>query len=126
MNLELEKRMVLLISILDLNGKGTKKRVLDNIEKKQFYKINNYDQQTMSNRDEEVWRNDLAFIRHHLVLGKYLDASKRDNWEITQKGRIYFQSLVNEFLVTRNFYKLTNVAIDRIKELTRQVNGPCS
>jgi hypothetical protein len=121
MNLEREKRMVLLTSILDLNGKGTKKRVLDNIEKKQFYKINHDDQQTMVSRDEEVWRNDLAFIRHHLVSEKYLDGSKRDNWEITQKGRIYFQSLLKEVLVCRNFEKLTNVAIDRAKELREKM-----
>lgn len=122
MNLELEKRMVLLTSILDLNGKGTKKKVLDNIENKQFYKINHSDEKTMTSRDEEVWRNDLAFIRHHLVLEKYLDGSKRDNWEITQKGRTYFQSLVKEVLVCRNFKKLTNVALGRAKELTERMN----
>ncbi|MEI7636194.1 MAG: winged helix-turn-helix domain-containing protein [Syntrophus sp. (in: bacteria)] len=122
MDLESVKRFVLLTSVLDLNGKGTKQKVLDNIERKQYYKISREEQQTMESRDEERWRNDFAFIRSHLVKKKYLDNSKHDNWEITQRGRIYFQSLLQEVLRSRNHDKLANVTIIRAKELSEKVN----
>ncbi|MGZ5052995.1 MAG: winged helix-turn-helix domain-containing protein [Methylobacter sp.] len=119
MNLESEKRLVLLTSILDLNGKGTKKDVLDNIAKKNFYTLMEEDEEKMPSRDEEVWRNNLAFIRLHLVEGGYIDKSKPDNWEITEKGRLHFQSLLDEVLSGGYLRKITNNALRKAKELSQ-------
>jgi len=117
MTLELEKRIVLLLSILDIGGCGTKKQVLDNIEKRSFYNLTRADQLTMKNRNEEVWRNDLAFIRHHLALEGFIDGSRHNSWKISTRGRTYFSALVSHLSSKSHFLKLTKAAVERCSQL---------
>jgi hypothetical protein len=93
MTLEEEKRFALLASVLDLGGHGRKDQVLDNIESKGYLRFDDHDLQDMPNRNELFWRNDLAYIRKHLVVNRHFDGSRFNNWEITEKGRNYFMSL---------------------------------
>jgi hypothetical protein len=116
MTLEEEKRFVLLASVLDLGGHAQKHDVLDNVAAKGYMKLNADDLAEMQNRAELRWRNDLAFIRKHLVTGRYLDGSRFDNWEITRKGREYFESLCATVLSQRFFQKLSAAAVSRAAE----------
>lgn len=116
LTIEDEKRFVLLLSIEDLGGAGTKNQILDNIEKQGYFK---YDESYLKSRFELVWRNDLAFVRQHLVEDHYIDKSKRNWWKITTSGQAYFQKL-RDIVANSNeikFEKLTQQAISRAKSI---------
>jgi hypothetical protein len=113
MTFEEEKRFVLLASVLDIGGRGPKHEVLDNIRSKGYLRLDAHDLQDMPNRNELFWRNDLAYIRKHLVVNRYFDGGRFNNWEITEKGRTYFKSLAATVITTRNFQKLTPTAVSR-------------
>jgi hypothetical protein len=116
MTLEEEKRYVLLASSLDVGGKAKKHEALDNIEAKGYLKLNASDLERMPNRHELYWRNDLAYIRKHVVMGRYLDGSRFNNWEITQKGRDYFRVLSATILGERHLRKLSPAAVRRASQ----------
>jgi len=120
--LEDEKRFVILLSIEDLRGSGTKKQILDNIDQQGYLALNRYDLSQKLNRPELVWRNDLAFIRKHLVTEGYLDGGQRDQWKITSSGSVYMQNLRLQISKNhqRSFQKLTQKAINRIERLVEQ------
>jgi hypothetical protein len=113
MNTEEEKRFVLLASVLDLGGRGQKHEVLDNIEAKGYLKLNDHDLKSMPTRNELYWRNDVAYVRKHLVANRYLDGARFNNWEITSKGQSYFHQLSAIVVAQRHFTKLTAAAVGR-------------
>ena len=117
MTLEDEKKLVLLTSIIEVGGSGTKKRVLDNIERKKYYELTAEDERTMENRNEEAWRNDLAFIRMRLVNQGAIDKSMRDNWQITDTGRFLFASLAKQATTKRHFHKITAALVEKASSL---------
>ena len=101
--LEIQKRLAVLVSIVDLGGNGTKKDVLDNLRDKNYIKISEDDKKIMGGRPEERWRNDFAFIRKHLVTERYIDDAEYNNWEITQQGKEYLRELyyiILDYIVT--------------------------
>lgn len=110
---EEEKRFALLASVLDIGGRGKKHEVLENIEAKGYLKLDAHDLEEMPNRNELFWRNDIAYVRHHLVRQRYLDGARHNNWEITANGRSYFQRLTATVLAERFFRKLTPAAVKR-------------
>jgi len=120
--LEDEKRFVLLLSIEDLHGSGTKKQVLDNIDKQGYLVLTGHDLSQKSNRPELVWRNDLAFTRKHLVTDGYLDGSQHNQWRITANGRTYLQRLSSQINKNnqKSFQKLTRQAINRASHFIQQ------
>ncbi|WP_019229015.1 winged helix-turn-helix domain-containing protein [Sedimentibacter sp. B4] len=93
----LEEKLVILISIYDLGGCGTKEEVLDNIDEKCYLNLTQSEKQYKENRHELVWRNTLAFERKHLVQAGYLDGSIRNQWKITSDGIDYMVELCNLF-----------------------------
>lgn len=113
MTVEEEQRFALLASVLDLGGRGRKQEVLDNIEAKGYLKFDERDLRTMANRDELYWRNNIAFVRKHLVGSHHLDGGRFNNWEITASGQSYFQSLSSTVIAERFFRKLTPAAVQR-------------
>lgn len=117
--IEDEKRFVLLLSIEDLHGAGTKKQILDNIDKQDYLILNSHDLSEKSNRRELVWRNDLAFVRKHLVTEGYIDGSQHNQWKITPNGRTYLQGLSLQIKNNNQeiFQKLSPKAIDRAGSL---------
>ena len=110
---EEEKRFALLASVLDIGGHGKKHEVLDNIAAKGYLKLDAHDLEEMPNRNELFWRNDIAYVRHHLVGQHYLDGGRHNNWEITTNGRSYFQRLATTVCAERFFHKLTPLAVKR-------------
>ena len=116
MTVEEEKRFVLLASVLDLGGRGRKHEILDNIEAKGYLKLDAHDLETMLNRNELYWRNDIAYIRKHLVAHRYLDGARFNNWEITPHGESYFRRLSANVTAERYLRKLTAAAVRRASQ----------
>ena len=67
MTLEDEKRLSLLAAILHLGGHAPKGRVLDTIEELDLVKLDERDRELLPSRNEERWRNGLAFIRSQFI-----------------------------------------------------------
>ncbi|MGT2615504.1 winged helix-turn-helix domain-containing protein [Clostridium perfringens] len=89
MGVTIEKEYVVLISIIDVGGQGSKKQVLDNIDENKYINFSVEDLKIKENRNEIKWRNDLAFIRKKLQSKDYIDGSEKNNWKITNKGIYY-------------------------------------
>lgn len=109
-----EKQYIILMSIFDIGGNGTKKDVLDNISNNKYIVFKPDDLKLKSNRNELKWRNDLAFTRKNLVSLEYIDDSLKNDWKITLEGLDYLYELtkhISQFGFISN--KLTNTAIDR-------------
>ncbi|MBX3406772.1 MAG: winged helix-turn-helix domain-containing protein [Phycisphaeraceae bacterium] len=87
LSVEEEKRLVILMAVAVLGGSATKSCVLDLIDARGWLSLDESDREIMETRNEARWRNDLAFIRHHLVLNGCLSGLHRNQWEITPKGR---------------------------------------
>lgn len=114
MGITLEKEYVVLISIVDIGGKGSKREVLDNINEKKYMNFSEEDLKIKNNRNEIKWRNDLAFTRKHLQTKDYIDGSEKNNWKITDKGMEYLFALTERLINnTSSFIKLTEVSTIR-------------
>ena len=119
-----EQKLIILLSINDLGGKGTKKEVLDNIDNKKFMNYSSNDLKTKDNRNELVWRYTLAFVRKHLVQEGYINGAKKNLWEITNYGVDYLFDLCREFMQSNSFIIINsnviavqvNVFINKYKE----------
>lgn len=114
MTTEEEKRLLLLLAIVELDGSGTKHQVLDLIEKYSWIKLTEYDREKMKSRNEIRWRNDLAFVRKHLVTSRYLSDEAWDKWQITEIGIEYFQTLCRQ-VQGATFQRLSESALLKIK-----------
>ena len=93
MTIEEQRRAILLLSAVELSGGGTKARVLDNISAKAYLVLGPRDLAYKHNRHEHVWRNELAYVRKHLVQDGYFDDARRDWWAVTDAGRRYLGDL---------------------------------
>jgi predicted HNH restriction endonuclease len=117
MNLEEEKRLLLLMGMISIGGGGTKPKVLDRIEKECWIKLKPHDIEIMDSRNEIRWRNNLAFIRKHLVSDGYVSDSVRGEWRITEKGRIHFDQLCHKAMKISSFRYVSNQALLKIKDI---------
>src|SRR5258708_36582245 len=93
MTVEEQRRAILLLSAIELSGGGTKARVLDNIATKAYLVLGPRDLAYKHNRHERVWRNELAYVRKHLVQEGYFADIRRDWWAVTDAGRRYLGDL---------------------------------
>lgn len=93
MAVERLRRLALLSAMRSLGGGGTKAQVLDAVEAQGLLSFDERDLETMSSRDEIRWRNDLAFVRKHLVLEGYVSDHRRNEWRITAQGVKYLEAL---------------------------------
>ena len=117
LSLEEEKQLVLLLAVSHLGGEATKRRVLDLIDAQGWLLLDDVDREKMESRDEERWRNDLAFIRHHLVLADCLGGLQRNRWTITAKGRQRLDSLIIA-AAKGSPRKLTPACLEQLKNLS--------
>lgn len=120
-NISMEQNLVLLLSIYDLGGAGTKKSVLDNIEDNQYLTLSAEETQYKNNRPELVWRNRLAFVRKHLVQKGYINDDTVNSWKITKQGMEYLQQLCSEIVQVdiSELKKLNSNAVNRILEIDK-------
>ena len=116
MTAEDEKRLILLAAIIRIGGNGSKKQVLDEVERTGLMKFSPYDLQSRASRNELNWRNDLAYIRSHLVKEGCM-SSEWDSWALTEKGKSQFASLVSKLASQRQFQHLNQDAVSSITTL---------
>lgn len=116
MTAENEKRFLLLLSSFMQEDIATKSAVLDYIEEKNWIILSNEDLQIRKNRNELIWRNDLAYVRKHLAMEGMFISSERNNWSITEKGIKALVTLFQEVLCCKEFFKISPTAISTAKE----------
>jgi len=112
-----EKRLVLLAAIIQLGGSGSKKQVLDEIERASFMKFSPHDLQFRKTRKELNWRNDLAYIKDHLTNEGHLLSAQWNTWAITEKGKGHFASLASRLTSQRQFQHFNPEAAPTIAAL---------
>lgn len=103
MTKELENRILLLYAILNLGGNSNKKGVLDFIIENDLIALEDMDKELLVSRKEIRWRNELAYVRQHLV---EIDALNKYEWSITPIGKMYYNSLVHDLTNIDTEYKL--------------------
>ena len=119
---EEENRLVILVSIEDIGGYGTKKKVLDNIRDKKYLNLTPEDLKMIpigESNNELKWRNKLAWVRRFpLVIEGYISNVKRNEWRITPKGISYLHETIAKIIKSKQskFNRLTNVFYDRINK----------
>ncbi|MCM0666389.1 HNH endonuclease [Flavobacterium tyrosinilyticum] len=93
MNKEQQNRFLILFALKNLNYNASKNEVLNFILENNIIILNENDFKNLPSRTEEKWRNELAFVRSHLVKEDYLTNSNKDKWEVTNEGKIYLDEL---------------------------------
>ena len=111
MTKEKERRFIVLLSIFEIGGEGTKKKVLDNISIKKYANFSKRDLQIKINRNELIWRNEFAYVRNHLVEEGYIDDSIKYCWKITEEGLMYLRTLKNEVDIYDYYQVITENAL---------------
>lgn len=114
MTAEDEKRLILLTAIIRLGGSGSKVQVLDEVDSAGLMKFSLHDLQFRRTRKELNWRNDLAYIKDHLVKEGYLSSQKWNTWAITDSGKSHFESLATRLATQRQFQHFNLDAITTV------------
>ncbi len=114
MTKEKQNRILILYSILMQNDKATKNNVLDYLKQNNLIKLSKEDLSLLKTRNEEKWRNELAFTRSHLVREGFLNNKERNFWQILPIGKIYFEELKNEISPLETYQRLTDTFIEKI------------
>ena len=67
-----QKWLVLLYSLIELDGGSQRKTVLKHIQENGYWYKNDQNDICRTTRNEKVWRNDFSFERQHLVANGYM------------------------------------------------------
>lgn len=62
------------------------------------------------NRNELVWRNDLAFVRKHLALNGFYNSGIHNDWGITQNGKAELKKLCSSIIAEDSLKKVSDFA----------------
>lgn len=100
---EKEERLLILLAILENGERATKRKVLDYLIENDLINLREKDLKIRESVNEKVWRNNLAYIRKHLVDEGCLTNSSHGIWEISDKGRSYFYDLGKEAIHEGSF-----------------------
>ena len=93
MNQQEQKWLVLLYSLIELDGGGKRKDVLQHIQENGYWHKNDQNDISRTTRNEKAWRNDFSYERQHLVEQGYMQRGVQGIWIITEKGKEYVDSL---------------------------------
>lgn len=117
---ENQQVVVLLLSITDLGGEGTKRQVLDNIKTRKYLELDSHDKEYTKSGQEPIWENELAFLRNKLKHGSMDVNAPYGIWRITDYGKTTLIRGIHSFLNNRdlNVYarKLSDHWYKRAKE----------
>lgn len=87
----------ILESLIELGGKGEIGQVLKRVYEKMKVKLTWYDMQKLPSSGTIRWENTAQWVRFDLVRQGFLsDNSPRGIWEITEKGREYYNRLLKK------------------------------
>lgn len=115
MTLENEKRFLILLSAAVCGTNASKANVLDTIEANRWIELSDKDKTVKQNRNELVWRNNLAFVRKHLVQNGMLIGNVRNNWSITDAGIAELGRLQHEVVAENSFSKISKELASKVK-----------
>lgn len=96
MNQQEQKWLVLLYSLMELDGGGQRKLILQHIQENGYWYRNDQNDISRTTRNEKAWRNDFSFERQHLVEHGYMQPDMRGIWKITESGREYVDAQVEK------------------------------
>ena len=116
MTQEDEKQLILLSAILMSGGGGTKQTVLDAVDGSGLMAFTPNDVKMLRTRNELTWRNDLAFVRSHLVKNGCI-ANRQDSWDITPRGRERATELAKMAEGQEKLKKLNKAALPAIMRI---------
>lgn len=92
-NQQEQKWLVLLYSLIELDGGSQRKNVLQHIQDQGYWHKNDQNDDLRKTRNERAWRNDFSYERQHLVEQGYMQRGGQGIWKITEKGREYVAAL---------------------------------
>lgn len=96
MNKELQNRFLILNAVSALGGVSSKKDTLDYLEENNLIILTTSDREILKTRNEPKWRNELAFVRQHLVEEGLLSNEVKSTWSITNEGENYLATLYKQ------------------------------
>lgn len=100
MNQREQKWLVLLYSLIELDGGSQRKNVLQHIQKNGYWYKNDENDVSRTTRNEKAWRNDFSYERQHLVEQGYMQSGGQGVWRITEEGREYAAALIERLKST--------------------------
>lgn len=80
-----------LSTVLKLGGASDKANVLDYLANNDLINLRDEDETVLKSRKEVKWRNELAYVRRHLV---EIAVLYQHEWAITEAGKVYYNLLV--------------------------------
>lgn len=93
MNQQEQKWLVLLYSLIELDGGSQRKAVLQHIQENGYWYKNDQNDVSRITRNEKAWRNDFSYERQHLVALGYMQKGEQGLWKITEAGKEYVEEL---------------------------------
>jgi hypothetical protein len=110
-----ELRFVLLLALIQLGGRATKRDVLNHVHDNGYLFLRAEDLVLVAT-GEERWRNDLAWVRDHLVKERFLSRAERGYWITTATAQEYFEELL-ELALRSHPARITDVAINQAQAM---------
>ena len=120
MNKELQNRFLILSAISSLGGSASKKDTLDYLENHELINLTEGDLATLKTRNEPKWRNELAFIRQHLVTENLLSNEIKSMWSITEQGEDYLSNLYAQITPTNTYQRFTSKTALKNREVVNE------
>lgn len=96
MNQQEQKWLVLLYSLIELDGESQRKYVLRHIQENGYWYKNDQNDVSRTTRNEKAWRNDFSYERQHLAEQGYMQRNVPGIWKITEEGKEYVASLIEK------------------------------
>ena len=96
MNQQEQMRLVILHSLMELDGGGKRRDVLKHINQQQYWHKNDNNDGHPNTRKEATWRNNFSYERHHLVEEGFMQNDTQGIWEITKSGKNHFFALAEK------------------------------
>lgn len=128
--IEQRQVVVLLLSITDLGGQGTKREVLDNIISRNYLLLDAHDKEPTESGQEPIWENELAWKRNKLKHGSMDAYAPYGIWRITDYGKTTLIRGIRSFLDNRNLNvyeeKLSESWYKRAEDYLKKYNLPPS
>ena len=90
-------RTPLLISLLEMGGKGRRSDVHSSVGRKMGYRLTQTDRDPIPSKPIVVWQNEVDFVRNDLrEEGLIASGSQRGIWELTLKGKQEAERLTSD------------------------------
>ena len=94
MNKNEQMECVLLYTLVEIGGSGSKQAVLSHIQNSGYWRVNDANDEYLSSRPSEYkWRNRFAYCRLNLVEKGFMNNTGHNIWGISAEGYTHLESL---------------------------------